>query len=269
MIFNYYFGFFCRCCCIWLKSHTQEFKKCFMDILNTSITRPNLFSITSLYACLKQLLNNKDHIAAIFDFIKKPCFSLSELEYLEDLVDVFEPLHAAFEFLDMQQNHFYGCFLPTLVTLKWKLTRLINSKKLKHLHDVLVRLKKLLLQEFKAYYELNESKSEAIIAAITYPPVKTRFLMGLQETISCFNFQARSLLLKYAKDYHKNEENNTDDHLLSDQEESSVNNTSMALDFFDFGDTAENGKFCFVINKGKIIFKIIFQFLKILRSLAR
>lgn len=240
-----------------------------MDILNTSITRPNLFSITSLYACLKQLLNNKDHIAAIFDFIKKPCFSLSELEYLEDLVDVFEPLHAAFEFLDMQQNHFYGCFLPTLVTLKWKLTRLINSKKLKHLHDVLVRLKKLLLQEFKAYYELNESKSEAIIAAITYPPVKTRFLMGLQETISCFNFQARSLLLKYAKDYHKNEENNTDDHLLSDQEESSVNNTSMALDFFDFGDTAENGKFCFVINKGKIIFKIIFQFLKILRSLAR
>lgn len=189
------------------------------------------------------MLNNRDHLTSIFEALKKPCFSLSELEYLEELVDVFEPLHAAFEFLDMPQNHFYGCFLPTLVTLKWKLTRLINSKKLKHLQDVLIKLKELLLQEFKAYYELNDSKYEAILAAITYPPVKTRFLKGLQDTVSYFNFQARNVLLRYAKDYHLNKGDHEEDQILRNVRESCVNNTSTPLDFFDFGDITENGTF--------------------------
>lgn len=184
------------------------------------------------------------------------------MEYLEELVDIFEPLNAAFEFLDMPQNHYYGCFLPTLVTLKWKLTRLLNSKKLKHLQDLLTILKEELLKEFKSYYDLNETKSEAIIAAITYPPVKTRFLMGLQDSVTCFNFQPRNLLLKYGKEYHINGDNQTDSKAFLNTHQSPMNSLATASDFFDFGDTTENGKHykTKLINNNKLINISFFPF---------
>ncbi|XP_065369525.1 uncharacterized protein LOC135961833 [Calliphora vicina] len=228
-----------KCCTIWQVSHSKQFKKSFETILNVPVTPPNLFSLTSLYSSLKQLLLNKLQLSDICCFLKKPSFSPAELHYLEELVDVFEPLHAAFEFLDTPQNHFYGCFLPTLVTLKWKLTRLFNSKKLKYLQDLLTKLKQQLLTEFKSYYELNDTKSEAIVAAITYPPVKTRFLMGLQDSVLCFNFQARNLLLKYGKDYHIVEENQTDNQAVLNNQQYSMDNITTATDFFDFGDGTE------------------------------
>lgn len=214
-------------------------------MLNESLIPPNLFSFTSLYNSLKQLSSNKHLLPQICNFLEKPAFSVIELEYLEELVEIFEPLHAAFEFLDIPQNHFFGCFLPTLVTLKWKLTRLHNSKKIKHLQDVLIKLKQQLLSEFKLYYELNDTKSEAVLAAITYPPVKTRFLMGLQETVLSFNFQARYLLLKHGKDYHIYE-NENEAKVSTFNEQNSLGNVNTARDFFDFGDGTENRRLFFL-----------------------
>ncbi|XP_046811333.1 uncharacterized protein LOC124420919 [Lucilia cuprina] len=228
-----------KCCQIWQNCITKEFKEIFDGTLNAPLTAPNIFYLTSLYKSLKKILLNKIHLTDISNYLKKPSFSTNELDYLEDLADIYEPFHAAFEFLDNHQNHYYGCFLPTLVTLKWKLTRLVNSKKLKHLQEVSLKLKQQLLTEFKTYYELNESKSEAIIAAITYPPVKTRFLMGLQDSVLCFNFQARNLLLKYGKIYHIEGEQQTDNTQQLDKTQNSLSGNTTALDFFDFGDGTE------------------------------
>lgn len=204
------------------------------------MTKPHIFSLTSLYAAIKQLLANKDKLDQICCYLNKPYFTSQEIEYLEELLDVFEPLNAAFAFLDMPQNHYYGCFLPTLVTLKWKLTRIYNSKKLVHLEETLTHLKNELLDEFKEYYDLNESKSEAIIAALTYPPVKTRFLSGLKDHVSSLHFQPRSILLKYGKDHHHVEDhksNANNPYGLSGQMPGT--HSSSVSEFFDFGDTAE------------------------------
>lgn len=217
------------------------FKDNFESNLNGPITAPNLFSLCSLYISLKQLVLNKLQLSDICNFLQKPNFQTDEIFYLEELLDIFEPLYAAFEFLDMPQNHFYGCFLPTLVTLKWKLTRLFNSNKLRYLQNLLLKLKDQLLTEFKSYYELNDIKADAILAAITYPPVKTRFLKGLQDTVLHFNFQARNVLLKYGKDYHVIEDTQNDNNLLQNNHQMGVDNVTAATDFFDFGDGTEKG----------------------------
>lgn len=204
---------------------------------------------------LKQLILNKTQLPAICSFLQKPNFENEEILYLEELLDIFEPLHAAIEFLDMPQNHFYGCFLPTLVTLKWKLTRLFNSNKLKFLQNLLLILKDQLLNEFKSYYELNDIKADAILAAITYPPVKTRFLKGLQDTVLHFNFQARNVLLKYAKDYHIIEDTPNDNNLQQNNQQMVVNSVTTASDFFDFGDGTEKGWYNYLYTKKKLLNK--------------
>ncbi|KAM7341509.1 uncharacterized protein ACRADG_009311 isoform 1-T1 [Cochliomyia hominivorax] len=228
-----------KCCIIWEAILNKQFKDNFESNLFASLVPPSFLSITSLYNSLKLLIQNKNQLSDICHFLKQPTITHNEIDYLEDLLDIFEPLHAAFEFLDKKENNFYGCFLPTLVTLKWKLTRLFNNNKLKYLQDVLAKLKEQLLIEFKPYYELNDTKSDAIIAAITYPPVKTRFLMGLQETVLRFNFQARNLLLKYGNLYHV-VDNDHDVNVQQNNAQNSMDNVTTATGFFDFGDGTEN-----------------------------
>lgn len=170
-----------------------------------------------------------------------------EVDYLEELLIIYEPLASAFEFLDMPQNQYYGCFLPTLITLKVKLIKLYNSKRLKYLQELLLALKEQLLKKFKSYYELSEQVHDAVIAAISYPPVKTRFLMGLQDTGIGFNFQPRNLLIKYGRDYH---------HMLPDlrhQIDTKANlltrdTFNAASSFFDFGDTIEIGSYLLMLS---------------------
>lgn len=205
----------------------------------TSLLSPNMLSFVSIFTSLKQLLLHKDqllHICRVFNIVQ---FTSTELEYLEELVEVNEPMLAAFDFLDMPQNNFYGCFLPTLVTLKVKITKLINSKHLKHLGSSLLCLKESLLIEFSPYYELNDTVADGILAAITYPPVKTRFLMGLQDSPAYYNFQPRNFLLRYGKDYFTNLGTQVDFNATSSHAE----NSNVSLDFFDFGDVTATGKF--------------------------
>ncbi|XP_059226388.1 uncharacterized protein LOC106096290 isoform X2 [Stomoxys calcitrans] len=230
-----------KCCHIWSSWHCKDFKEFFNSLFGEPLSKPQIFSSTSIYTAIKQLVANKNKLEQLCRLINKPCFSLEEIGYLEELLDVFEPLNAVFVFLDLPQNHYYGCFLPSLVTLKWKLTRLYNSKKLFRLQDTLKLLKEEILHEFKDYYDLSESKSEAVIAALTYPPVKTRFLMGLKDNINCLSFQPRTVLLKYGKDYHQHHEDqpNSNNKMSVCQGQMSMEHSANGSDFFDFGDTTE------------------------------
>ncbi|XP_075169021.1 uncharacterized protein LOC142241154 [Haematobia irritans] len=230
-----------KCCSIWGNFESKEFKATFDTILNEPLVRPQMFSFSSIYESIKHIIANKDKLEQICHYLDKPSFSSQEIAYLEELLDIFEPLNAAFLFLDLPQNHYYGCVLPTLVTLKWKLTRLHNNNKLILLQETLALLKEELLKEFKDYYDLSDNKSEAILAALTYPPVKTRFLMGLKDNMNCLSFQPRNVLLKHGKDYH---------HQLEDQKPD-INNpyalnghmskvySTQSSEFFDFGDNTE------------------------------
>ncbi|XP_058979577.1 uncharacterized protein LOC131802871 [Musca domestica] len=231
-----------KCCNIWRIYMSKEQTDVVMSFLGEPLVKPCLYSVTSLYAAIKQLLNSKEQLKDISKCLNVPCLSNQEIDYLQEFLLVYEPMAMAFEFLDMTQNHYYGCFLPTLVTIKWKLIRLYNSKKLCHLQDALQQLREDLQMDFKDYYNLDGSKSDSIMAALTYPPVKTRFLSGLKDNIYCLSFHPRNMLLKYGKEYHKRDDN------FHNQYTSLVNISSAeceVTEFFDFGDStdsaAENG----------------------------
>uniref|UniRef100_A0A1A9ZY38 Uncharacterized protein n=1 Tax=Glossina pallidipes TaxID=7398 RepID=A0A1A9ZY38_GLOPL len=226
-----------KCCSLWQSSQDFKYHYDILNILDSKLTPPSLFNLTSIYSSLKQLLGFKSKLSLLCQLFEKTDLTPTEIEYIEELVLIYEPWASAFEFLNLPQNQYYGCFLPTLVTLKVKLIKLHNSQRMRLLQDLLWQLKEKLLQQFKPYYELNESIYEAILAAISYPPVKTRFLMGLQDTSVGYNFQVRSLLLRYGKDYH-NPENPTD-LAKSDLHQPTVNSLTSATDFFDFGDNAQ------------------------------
>ncbi|KAI9576781.1 hypothetical protein GQX74_010763 [Glossina fuscipes] len=227
-----------KCCSLWQFSQDFKYHHDILNILDAKLTPPSLLNLTSVYSSLKQLLGFKSKLSLLCQLFGKTDLTLTEIEYIEELVLIYEPWASAFEFLNLPQNQYYGCFLPTLVTLKVKLIKLHNSQRLRLLQDLLWQLKEKLLQQFKPYYELNESIYEAILAAISYPPVKTRFLMGLQDTSVGYNFQVRSLLLRYGRDYHTNPENPTD-LAKADLHQPTLYSLTSATDFFDFGDNAQ------------------------------
>uniref|UniRef100_A0A1A9X312 Uncharacterized protein n=1 Tax=Glossina brevipalpis TaxID=37001 RepID=A0A1A9X312_9MUSC len=226
-----------KCCSLWQYSQDFKYHYDILNLLDTKLTPPLLFNLPTIYNSLKQLVGFKNKLSSLCQLLEQAELTPTELEYMEELLLIYEPWASAFEFLNLPQNQYYGCFLPTLVTLKVKLIKLHNSQRLHMLQDLLWQLKDKLLQQFKPYYELHESIYEAILAAISYPPVKTRFLMGLQDTSVGYNFQVRSLLLRYGKDYHTNAENTTD--IVKTDLRLTLNSLSSATDFFDFGDTAQ------------------------------
>ncbi|XP_073813489.1 uncharacterized protein isoform X2 [Musca autumnalis] len=226
-----------KCCCIWRESQTKERTEAITSLIGESLMKPHPYSMMSLYTAIRQLMSYKEKLEDICGCLNTPSLSSQEVEYLQEFTCLFEPLALAFDFLDVPQNHYYGCLLPTLVTLKWKLTRLHNSKKLKYLSVGLKRIKTELQINFNSYYNLDESEADVILAALTYPPVKTRFLSGLKDNANCLKIQPRNMLLKHAKEYHQIDDNLPNQ--FSDTENKAAINHEVN-GFFDFGDTIDS-----------------------------
>jgi len=121
-------------------------------------------------------------------------FKSYELEYLSDYIDIVKPISIALDKLQGEQNCYYGQLIPTLFALKTKykkmlvlssmpgsmtptenrsLDRILNIRPQTSLiSDILVSLKK----RFKNYYELSPEVNQAILASMSHPFFKLRWL---------------------------------------------------------------------------------------------
>ncbi|XP_017468362.1 PREDICTED: uncharacterized protein LOC108360538 isoform X2 [Rhagoletis zephyria] len=134
------------------------------------------------YALLTQLLKYKHKIDELCISLNVPNFTKNEIQYLEDFCMILKPIADALEFLQQDNYLYYGYFLPTLVTIKVKLKKLHECRRIKHLHAVAQQMSDALSNRFGKYFEMDSDCNDAIIAAIVCPAVKMRFVEALRES---------------------------------------------------------------------------------------
>lgn len=92
-----------------------------------------------------------------------------------------EPLAEAIDYLQGEKAIFFGHFVPTIVSLKIKFGRL-HKAEFKYLVELSKKLQEALVKRFEKYFLIQPDTWDAIIAAITIPEIKLRFLKPLLET---------------------------------------------------------------------------------------
>ncbi|XP_036317659.1 uncharacterized protein LOC118732635, partial [Rhagoletis pomonella] len=93
-----------------------------------------------------------------------------------------EPIASAIDFLQADQHMYFGYFIAALISLKIKLTKFQESFEIRELGSVCSELVDCLHKRFQKFFEGDEEANLAIIAAMSCPAVKLRFLSVLQRT---------------------------------------------------------------------------------------
>lgn len=157
-------------------------------------------------------------------------FSSSELEYLEEYCLLMAPIAEGLDFLQKEENIYFGYFLPTLITIKVKLNKLESSGNLKYLGDFAKAMELALIERFRNYFELTPESYDAVVAAISFPTIKMKFLNALKETAPSVSSEVlQEIFLKCTHQFQ----------VPDSEKEIDIRGNVLTSAYFDFGDSNE------------------------------
>lgn len=166
-----------KCNNLWISCSKLSVKERICQIVEGSLPHPCVTSWKSLYDALKGIVAAKNKLPQVCDELKIEEFMPEELEYLETFITVMHPIVAAIETL-RNENVYFGCVLPTLLTIKIKLEEMSKGE-----DTVSPVIAEYVLQSFSArfdrYLKLDTSEifvRQAILAAVSHPRLKMRWI---------------------------------------------------------------------------------------------
>lgn len=168
--------------------------------MGKALLRPVITRWNSLYDSLKRLIQLKDKILhrdmnQIVQ-LRNP-LRHSDFEYLQEYIECTKPLAEAIDILQGESYCFYGYLLPTLVSLRRKIDNLLSKNTITICQPLLEAIKNSLESRFENFFQVEEAGKLAVIAAVTHPKFKTRWLTCLDKAIQQ---KVRDLVLKVASE---------------------------------------------------------------------
>ncbi|XP_049301829.1 uncharacterized protein LOC109579797 isoform X2 [Bactrocera dorsalis] len=172
---------FQRCTQLWNKCNRPKSAEVVNEVINASLITPCITRWNSLYDSVTKLLQHKTNLAELCYRLKIPTILSEEVEYLEEYAKLMRPIAEAIDFLQGEKTMYFGYFIPTIVTLRIKLRRL-EPASFKYLSEISEKMQIALLKRFEKYFLIQSDAWDAVIAAISVPDIKLRFLKALLET---------------------------------------------------------------------------------------
>lgn len=230
-LFQLHRNVFGRCSEIWTKCTSTQ--KC--DKIKSFIAFPSKYPTstdwTTLYDCVRAMINNKEKLTNLCVFLDVPFLTPIEIEYLEEYCQLMEPMASALKFLQTESQMLYGYFLPSLVTIKVKLHKL-DFYSFKHLSFAGEQIGNKLFERFQNFYEIRPECINAVIAAVSCPVIKFKFVKALSQIVPKVTTESiRSYFINYAKEFQGFVMEN---HCKSENTSSVKMETSVDESFFDF-----------------------------------
>ncbi|XP_036319704.1 uncharacterized protein LOC118734104 [Rhagoletis pomonella] len=145
--------------------------------------------------------------------------------YLKDYASAMKPFADALDFLQGEKGVFYGTLIPTLVTIKTKIDRIINNGKENYLKQQLIFLQSRLFDRFEKYFTLSSEINDAIVAAVLHPEVKLQWFAPIRDLTRKSVDEVKKLVIDYVADNHVVDCDAAEDLILS-----------RIGSFYDFGD---------------------------------
>ncbi|XP_023166166.2 uncharacterized protein LOC111596262 [Drosophila hydei] len=166
-----------KCSALWRKCFCTQSAQIVATVLDDALVCPSRNRWFSIYDSICCLLLHKDRLAELCSrlALHNSCFSVSDLQYLDEYRILMSPIATTIEFLRMESNLYYGCLIPALTSLCVKLKRVSDALELSDLKTLAFELQLKLKQRFSDYILLAEDANSAIIASVLCPGIKMRW----------------------------------------------------------------------------------------------
>lgn len=165
-----------KCNTLWNLSRRPKSSEIIQTILGCSLKYPCPTRWNSLFDSITQLLKYKDKLNIVMKELNVYySFKDIDFEYLEELSALLKPIAGALDFLQGQNQCYYGQLLPTLYSLKTRL-EMLKEKNFCHLANMITPLVNSLIKRFTDFFELSPNINEAILATCFHPCYKLRWI---------------------------------------------------------------------------------------------
>jgi hypothetical protein len=218
-----------KCTAIWNATHrSSKASDAVKAITDKSIISPAVTRWNSQFDSVKRILEVGTKINDICQAIETPKFKPTETECLEEYIIVMQPVAVALDKLQGQNDSFFGHVLPTLHTVKNKLTTMLQ-KHMKYSEPLLNALLQGMEKRFGMELSLSGAVADKIIAAVAHPFFKLRWLPDDKKD------QCRQLFVEAVRKLDEQSTNAGDGVSASSKLRST--HTVDDDEFFDFKDT--------------------------------
>jgi hypothetical protein len=221
---------FAKCQALWNKQSRSTLAAEDVDeVFDKRLIVPNQTRWNSTFMAMERmdnLINEKGMAAmnSVCDKLKLPNFSTVEVKFIAEFVKVMKPFAKALNILQCETKSFMAYLLPTLVTLKDKLSgfAVAGNVNVRHCKPLAEALLAGIEQRFGNYF----TDKELIAAAIVHPKFKTMWI-NVAEQMRIGTEHAKSLLEVYMR---KTSARTTEENLPAE----STAQTEEDDDFFSF-----------------------------------
>ena len=194
-----------------------------MKLTNKAIITLGATRWNSKYDAVNRLLQIGVKLNEVCQAVNTPEFKKSELECLNEYVSVMQPTAIALDKLQGEKEAFYGHIMPTLHMVITKLNAM-QGMILVHCQPLVAALLEGMERRFEKELTFSGTASDKIIAAISHPYFKMRWLPEDKKD-SC-----RELFIQAVRACDSSSNSSTD-HAAQAQGNAELD------DFFDFGTT--------------------------------
>lgn len=217
-----------KCNILWKEALRPKFAETIEQTIGHTLKRPGKTRWNSLYDSLQQILRIKDKMSELAKLLEiKSVLRENDFIYLEEHIKCTAPIAEAIDILQ-GDNVFYGTLLPCLLTLRRKLTKLVECKWI-FCEPISTCLLDTFQSRFQDYLNFTSPESDnAALAALTHPQFKNRWFM-------CIDQYQRDRLLDLLKHIIVEEMNASNECSIDEPSTTFTYN-----DFFDFGDVIKH-----------------------------
>ena len=216
------------CSALWREIKKSEARDRILNILGSPLYRPCNTKWYSFFVALKQIVESKNMINEVMKQLNLPFFTQQDIDFIEEYLCVLKPIAVGIERLQGNKNLYYGELIPTLLTIHSQLYE-IPIEQLRYCSYLLNVIREGFHRRFKSFIELDETVDDALLATVTHPYFKLRWVvMKSDANIASIKTRLQDLLIAQLKS-------------LSHKEKREAAAKSSNDDYYKFEDnTAEN-----------------------------
>lgn len=184
-------GSFGKCQALWNAVHrSSKAADAVKAISDKALIHPCPTRWNSKFDAVHRLLDLSDKLPAICDALSLPRLKPIEMEFLREYDMVMSPLAATLDVLQGDISCFYGMLLPKLVLLRNRVAAACNGD-LVHAKPLALAIHEGLTSRYGHYFSLELTVSGAILAAVSHPQFKLRWVQPdkRDEVLSMFLLQ--------------------------------------------------------------------------------
>ena len=169
-----------KCSNLWKLASKPKSAEILKKVLGHSLSYPTVTRWNSFYDSVSQILSiSKENMNKLTEELQlKEPLKDADKAYLQEYCKILKPVAETVDFLQGENNTYFGFIIPSITSLRLKLQKIKVNVTLSRSGTCIVDYLILRLrQRFSQYFDFSKTESkEAIMAAVTCPNIKFRWL---------------------------------------------------------------------------------------------